>query len=110
MSKQMDVSLEQVKRVGHHRYWVLGLIFIITVINYADRATMSIAGTSVVKELGLDPMMLGMIFSAFAWAYALGQIPGGWLLDRFGAKSLRHEPGAVVRVHYATGAPWAGSG
>ena len=88
MSKQMDVSLEQVKRVGHHRYWVLGLIFIITVINYADRATMSIAGTSVVKELGLDPMMLGMIFSAFAWAYALGQIPGGWLLDRFGAKKV----------------------
>ncbi len=67
---------------------MLGLIFIITVINYADRATMSIAGTSVVKELGLDPMMLGMIFSAFAWAYALGQIPGGWLLDRFGAKKV----------------------
>jgi ACS family glucarate transporter-like MFS transporter len=88
MSKQMDVSLEQVKRVGHHRYWVLSLIFIITVINYADRATMSIAGTTVVKELGLDPMMLGMIFSAFAWAYALGQIPGGWLLDRFGAKKV----------------------
>lgn len=87
-SKQLDVPAEQVMRTSHHRYWILALIFIITVINYADRATMSIAGTSVVKELGLDPLMLGMIFSAFAWAYALGQIPGGWLLDRFGARRV----------------------
>lgn len=87
-SKELDVPASHAMRTGHHRYWVLALIFIITVINYADRATMSIAGTSVVKELGLDPLMLGMIFSAFAWAYALGQIPGGWLLDRFGARRV----------------------
>ncbi|MBV8623783.1 MAG: MFS transporter, partial [Herbaspirillum sp.] len=74
--------------VGHFRYRILALIFIVTVVNYADRATMSIAGTGVVKELGLDPVMLGMIFSAFAWAYAIGQIPGGWLLDRFGARRV----------------------
>ncbi|MBD8496554.1 MFS transporter [Pseudomonas syringae] len=75
-------------RVGRHRFVILALIFVVTVLNYADRATMSIAGTEVVKELGLDPMMLGMIFSAFAWAYALGQIPGGWLLDRYGARRV----------------------
>jgi D-galactonate transporter len=85
------IPLDQVEaqaRVGRHRFLILGLIFIVTVINYADRATMSIAGTGVVKDLGLDPMMLGVIFSAFAWAYALGQIPGGWLLDRFGARRV----------------------
>ncbi|BAP41628.1 d-galactonate transporter [Pseudomonas sp. StFLB209] len=75
-------------RVGRQRFVILALIFVVTVLNYADRATMSIAGTEVVKELGLDPIMLGMIFSAFAWAYALGQIPGGWLLDRFGARRV----------------------
>jgi len=74
--------------VGRFRYRILALIFVVTVVNYADRATMSIAGTGVVKELGLDPVMLGMIFSAFAWAYAIGQIPGGWLLDRFGARRV----------------------
>lgn len=73
---------------GRFRYRILALIFIVTVINYADRATMSIAGTSVVRDLGLDPVKLGMIFSAFAWAYALGQVPGGWLLDRFGARRV----------------------
>lgn len=75
-------------RIGRQRFVILALIFVVTVLNYADRATMSIAGTEVVKELGLDPIMLGMIFSAFAWAYALGQIPGGWLLDRFGARRV----------------------
>ncbi|EIK94811.1 d-galactonate transporter [Pseudomonas sp. M47T1] len=75
-------------RVGRRRFVILMLIFTVTVLNYADRATMSIAGTGVVKDLGLDPIMLGMIFSAFAWAYALGQIPGGWLLDKFGARRV----------------------
>lgn len=75
-------------RIGRHRFTILALIFIVTVINYADRSTMSIAGTGVVSDLGLDPVMLGMIFSAFAWAYAIGQIPGGWLLDRFGARRV----------------------
>lgn len=74
--------------LGRHRYAVLALIFLVTVINYADRATLSIAGTGVIAELGIDPMALGLIFSAFAWAYALGQIPGGWLLDRFGARRV----------------------
>jgi ACS family glucarate transporter-like MFS transporter len=75
-------------QVGRRRFVILALIFVVTVLNYADRATMSIAGTGVVKDLGLDPIMLGMIFSAFAWAYALGQIPGGWLLDKFGARRV----------------------
>jgi len=71
---------------GRFRYCILGLIFAATVLNYADRSTLSIAGTSITSELGLDPASLGLIFSAFAWAYAIGQVPGGWLLDRFGAK------------------------
>ncbi|PLR41773.1 MFS transporter [Chimaeribacter californicus] len=81
------VPVEQAQP-GHFRYVVLAMIFLITVINYADRATMSIAGTEVSRVLGLDPMMLGLVFSAFAWAYALGQIPGGWLLDRYGARRV----------------------
>jgi len=73
---------------GHFRYAILALIFIATVLNYADRATLSIAGTAVSKDLGLDPKALGVVFSAFAWAYVIGQLPGGWLLDRFGAKRV----------------------
>jgi D-galactonate transporter len=75
-------------RIGHFRYFILGLIFCVTVLNYADRATLSIAGTFVAKDLHLTPSGLGVVFSAFGWAYAFGQIPGGWLLDRFGARRV----------------------
>lgn len=70
------------------RYWIIGLLFILTTINYADRATMSIAGTAVQQDLGIDSVALGYIFSAFGWAYVIGQIPGGALLDRFGSKAV----------------------
>jgi ACS family glucarate transporter-like MFS transporter len=70
------------------RWMIVGVLFVITTINYADRATFSIAGQSASKELGLDPIAMGYIMSAFAWAYVLGQIPGGALLDRFGSKKI----------------------
>nr|WP_254798297.1 MFS transporter [Sphingobium sp. AS12] len=64
------------------------MIFLITSINYADRATFSIAGNAASGELGISPVQTGFILSAFAWAYVLGQIPGGALLDRFGTKRI----------------------
>ncbi|WNG34292.1 MFS transporter [Archangium violaceum] len=70
------------------RYFVLFMLFVVTTLNYADRATLSITSSSMQKELGLDPVQLGYLFSAFAWAYVAGQIPGGWLLDRFGTKTV----------------------
>jgi len=70
------------------RYLILLMLFLVTTINYADRATISIAGSSMQKDLGFDAVTLGYIFSAFGWAYVLGQIPGGWLLDRFGSKRV----------------------
>ena len=70
------------------RFLILLLIFLLTTINYADRSTFSIAGDAASKDLGLDPVEMGYILSAFAWAYVLGQIPGGALLDRFGTKLI----------------------
>jgi ACS family glucarate transporter-like MFS transporter len=70
------------------RYLILLMLFLVTTINYADRATISIGGSSMQKDLGIDAVTLGYIFSAFGWAYVLGQIPGGWLLDRFGSKRV----------------------
>ncbi|MFC0693573.1 MFS transporter [Paraburkholderia humisilvae] len=64
------------------------MLFFITTINYADRASLSIAGSAMQHTLGLTPVAMGYIFSAFAWAYVLGQLPGGRLLDRFGTKRV----------------------
>ncbi|MBP2306466.1 MFS transporter [Azospirillum melinis] len=68
------------------RYLILAMLFLVTVINYADRATLSITGPVISKELGISAAEMGFIFSAFGWAYVLGQLPGGWLLDRYGSK------------------------
>ncbi|MFH7397090.1 MFS transporter, partial [Pseudomonas syringae group genomosp. 7] len=50
--------------------------------------TISIAGSSILNDLGITRVTLGYIFSAFGWAYVAGQIRGGWLLDRFGSKKV----------------------
>jgi MFS family permease len=64
------------------------MLFVVSAVNYADRATLSIAGSEVSRQLGLSKVVMGYAFSAFGWAYVLGQIPGGWLLDRFGSKRV----------------------
>nr|WP_229259963.1 MFS transporter [Duganella aquatilis] len=62
------------------------MLFLATTINFADRATMAIAGPEIKKLFNLSPVEMGYIFSAFAWSYMIAQMPGGWLLDRFGSK------------------------
>lgn len=75
-------------RATRVRYRVLLMIFIVTTVNYADRATLSITSPAMRQAFGYDTVQLGYIFSAFSWAYVLSQIPGGWLLDRFGARRV----------------------
>ena len=70
------------------RYWIVLFLYLLTSINFADRATLSIVGTDLAKQLKLDPVAMGYVFSAFSWAYVICQIPGGWLLDRFGSKAI----------------------
>ncbi|WP_158784019.1 MFS transporter [Pantoea sp. BAV 3049] len=77
-----------VQKRTNARYWIVVMLFIVTSFNYGDRATIAIAGSAMSKEIGLDPVGLGYIFSAFSWAYVIGQIPGGWLLDRFGSRRV----------------------
>jgi len=71
-----------------YRYGIVAMLFLVTAINYADRATLSIAGPAITKQFGLDAVTMGFVFSAFGWSYVAGQLPGGWLLDRFGSKSV----------------------
>lgn len=73
---------------GRVRYSILLMLFLVTTVTFADRSSLSIAGAALQADLGIDVVMLGYIFSAFGWAYVIGQIPGGWLFDRFGAKHV----------------------
>jgi MFS transporter, ACS family, glucarate transporter len=78
-------SVAEVRRT-RVRLFIVTMLFLVTTVNYADRATLSIAGPALSKELGLDPVALGYVFSAFGWSYVIAQVPGGWLLDRFGSR------------------------
>jgi ACS family glucarate transporter-like MFS transporter len=73
-------------RKTNFRWWIVVMLFVVTSINYADRAVLAIAGPVLSKDLGINSAQMGFIFSAFGWAYVLGQLPGGWLLDRFGSR------------------------
>jgi ACS family glucarate transporter-like MFS transporter len=73
---------------GHVRYLIAFMLFAATTVNYADRASLSIVGPAMQSQLHIDPITLGYIFSAFGWAYVIAQLPGGWLLDRFGSRPV----------------------
>lgn len=68
------------------RWFMLFLLFILTAINYLDRTNMAVAAPSMSSDLGFDAATMGLLFSAFSWSYGLMQIPGGWLLERFGSR------------------------
>jgi ACS family glucarate transporter-like MFS transporter len=71
---------------GRQRFVMLALITLVLALSTGDRATLSVAGPSMVKDLGMTSVQLGWLFSSFAWAYVLFQIPAGWLVDKVGAK------------------------
>ncbi len=76
-----NVSISKPTRV---RYFMLFLVCILTALNYLDRANLAVAAPVIQKQLSLSPIYMGLLFSAFAWAYAAMQIPCGFFLDRLG--------------------------
>jgi len=75
-----------VSRPSKTRWLVLLLISLMYMITYMDRTGISIAAPAMEREFGLSKTAIGVVFSVFLWAYAIGQIPGGWLADRFGPR------------------------
>lgn len=67
---------------------VLTLLFLTWVVNYLDKNSMSVALISITKEFHLTPTQGGMIISSFFLAYAIMQLIGGWLTDKYGSKKI----------------------
>ena len=68
------------------RWNILALLTLISVITYVDRVNISVAARQMMPALGLTQLQMGYVFSAFVLGYALFQIPGGWLGDRWGSR------------------------
>ncbi len=68
------------------RYGVLGFACSLSMITYLDRVCFGTVAPEIQREFGLTPTQKGMLFSAFALAYALFEVPSGWLGDMFGPR------------------------
>jgi len=85
---QSSVAAKASGARSYGRWYVLVLISLMYLITYLDRVNISTAAPVIAKEFGFDKVTMGIIFSAFVWAYAAFQVPGGWLGDRFGARNV----------------------
>src|SRR5258707_9930184 len=85
---QSSVAAKASSARSYGRWYVLVLISLMYLITYLDRVNISTAAPVIAKEFGFDKITMGIIFSSFVWAYAAFQVPGGWLSDRFGARSV----------------------
>jgi len=75
-------------KTTHVRYMIVLMLFVASTFSYGDRVVLSIAAADIRRDLHLDALRLGYLFSGFGWAYAAAQLPAGSLLDRFGSKRV----------------------
>jgi ACS family glucarate transporter-like MFS transporter len=70
------------------RHKVLAFTTVLAIITYLDRVAISSAAPAVRSEMGLDAVQMGWVFSAFTWAYAIFEIPSGWMGDVMGPRKV----------------------
>ena len=70
------------------RWLILSLISGIYLICYLDRGNIGVAQLEIAKQFGLSKTTMGLVLAVFTWAYAVGQVPFGWLGDRFGPRKV----------------------
>ncbi len=88
MTNLSPQTMPAAPRPSRTRFVVLALLFVSVVINYLDRTNLSIAAPLLAKDLGIDSVRMGLVFSAFGWSYVFCQLPGGWLVDRMHPRKL----------------------
>ncbi|MCC7235721.1 MAG: MFS transporter [Bryobacterales bacterium] len=70
------------------RKWVIVFAIALAILAYIDRVCISMAMPRMRAELGFTPVEVGWIFAAFSIAYALFEVPGGWLGDKIGPRKI----------------------
>src|SRR5262249_30963131 len=76
------------QRPTRARYWVIVFAVTLAILSYIDRVCISQAAPDIVRDLKFNDVQMGKIFGAFALAYALFEIPGGWLGDWMGPRKV----------------------
>ncbi len=83
MSSQIPTNI-----ASHARSKALAFAVILAIITYIDRVSISQAAPFITEDLGLTRVQMGWALSIFGFAYAIFEIPGGWLADRIGPRKV----------------------
>ncbi len=67
---------------------ILALLFLGWCLSYLDRMAMNVGIVEIAKDFNLSPSVMGVVLSSFFAGYALMQLPGGWLADKFGSRKV----------------------
>lgn len=76
------------ERPSRVRHLIVGVTVLMAIILYLDRYCVSFSERYIKQDLRLEDWQMDWFISAFFWAYALGQVPSGWLGDRFGSRGI----------------------
>ncbi len=79
----MSIAVEKPSNV---RYGVLGFACVLSMITYLDRVCFGTVALNIQSEFKLTESEKGWLFTAFAFAYAVFEVPTGWLGDKYGAR------------------------
>ena len=89
MNLEQAVASAPEKTTGmRKRIWIYVFLFTLTLINYIDRISLSVASTALKEEFGISPVAMGYLLSSFVWLYFIALIPMGYLVGRFGPKQV----------------------
>ncbi len=96
------------RHASRQRYWVIVFAVTLAILAYIDRVCISYAAPLISRDLGLDREQMGAVFAAFALAYALFEVPGGWMGDWMGPRRVLLRITAWWSVFTAlSGAMWS---
>src|ERR687890_443960 len=83
----MATTSRTIKRpIPHLRWWITGLLFLSTVINYVDRQTLSVLARTIQNDLGMSDIAYSNVVQAFLLAYAVSYLISGRVTDWLGTR------------------------
>jgi len=86
MATTVNNALPSAKPISNLRWWIGGLLFASTVINYIDRQTLSVLGPYLKTDYHWNNQQFALIVIAFRVAYSIGQTVSGRFIDRVGTR------------------------
>lgn len=85
-SRVGTVDVAPSRTIPHLRWWIVGLLFLSTVINYVDRQTLSVLARTIQTDLGLTDQGYAKVVQAFLLAYTISYLFSGRLTDWLGTR------------------------